>query len=87
MRLFAVVEQITPEPVRQGLVTTTTGPHLIAVPDTVTTLDTSGSPQASKAGPLSRWPAKISTSGQSGLFNFYLLNFSQKEQKKDIRAT
>jgi len=68
MQQFAVVEQLTPEPVRQGLVTTTTGPHLIAETDTLTTLDTSGSPQGSKAGPLSRWLAKISTSGQSGLF-------------------
>ena len=52
-QFVTVAERSTQELVRQGLVTTTTGPHLIAVPDTVTTLDTSGSPQESKAGPLS----------------------------------
>jgi hypothetical protein len=84
-QFVTVAERLTQDPVRQALAATTTGHHLIAETDTLTTLDTSGSLQASKAGPLSRWPVKISTSGQSGLFNLYLLNLLyQKEQKKDI---
>jgi hypothetical protein len=53
-QFVTVAERLTQDPVRRGLAATITGPHLIAVPDTVTTLDTSGSPQASKAGPLRR---------------------------------
>jgi hypothetical protein len=54
MQQFVLVEQLTLEQVPQALVTTITGPHLIAVADSMTTLDTSGFPQVFKAGPLSR---------------------------------
>jgi hypothetical protein len=54
MQQFVLVEQLTLEQGLQALVTTITGPHLIAVADSMTTLDTSGFLQAFKAGPLSR---------------------------------
>ena len=53
-QFVTVAERLTQDPVRRGLAATITGHHLIAETDTVTTLDTSGSPQASKAGPLRR---------------------------------